>query len=266
LISRYSAWQTQAEYRDIKVTSGSTVLYQKEIESGLNGWQPLSGEWRESSGSLQQTGGAIDCRATTGDTNWTDYTYRVRARKLGGAEGFLVMFHVQDRDNYLWWNIGGWGNTRSAIERSANGAKRELGRAAPVIVETGKWYDIRIEAQGRRIRCYLDDRLITEALDGPPPPVDAVFATASRDKASGDVIVKVVNVSETDQKLEMELSGISGITGGSIQVLAGQPADVNTLAEPKKVVPRATPLGASGNRIQHTFPAFSVCVLRVRPR
>ena len=30
----------------------------------------------------------------TGDPAWTDYTIRLKARKLGGDEGFLVLYHA----------------------------------------------------------------------------------------------------------------------------------------------------------------------------
>jgi hypothetical protein len=46
-------------------------------------------------------------------------TYTVRARKTGGAEGFLVRFGADgDGNGGYWWNVGGWGNTRHAIENS----------------------------------------------------------------------------------------------------------------------------------------------------
>ena len=59
-------------------------------------------------------------RAFAGDKNWRDYTYSLKARKLGGAEGFLIPFLVRDDEAKAWWNIGGWGNIRHAIERPAS--------------------------------------------------------------------------------------------------------------------------------------------------
>ena len=61
--------------------------------------------------SCARTARADNVRAIAGDKTWTDYTYSLKARKLGGAEGFLILFRVQDENAKAWWNIGGWGNT-----------------------------------------------------------------------------------------------------------------------------------------------------------
>ena len=52
-----------------------------------------------------------------GSEAWTNYTLTLQARKLGGSEGFLVMFNVADSNNWFWWNIGGWTNTSHAVEQ-----------------------------------------------------------------------------------------------------------------------------------------------------
>ena len=67
-------------------------------------------------------------RAFAGDKNWTDYTYTLKARKLGGAEGFLILFHVKDEEAKAWWNIGGWGNTRHALEMGGDRRRRRAGQ------------------------------------------------------------------------------------------------------------------------------------------
>jgi alpha-L-arabinofuranosidase len=260
-------WQTRAEFKDIKVTSGDKVLYQADFSKGLRGWKTDGGTWAAADGMLQQSSNRTDCRAAAGNDSWTDYTYRLKARKISGAEGFLILFHVQDRDNFIWWNVGGWGNSRTALEGAQFGAKRELGSAADVRVETNRWYDVRIEVQGRAIRCYLDDKLITEATDDPAPPLTALYATASRETADGAVIVKVVNASAAAQKLEVHLSGVTDVDkSATAEVISGQPADVNSVAEPEKVVPRKIAVENAAPRFVHEFPPFSVTVIRLRAR
>ncbi len=264
-------WATQAEYRDLTMIRGAEV-YGPEVKPWLDRFlhpSQFPGAWRSYVGPqgihLTQDSESADCRFVIGDPKWTDYSFRLKARKLGGAEGFLVLFHVQDKGNFLWWNIGGWGNTRTAIERSTDGAKRDVGNAVPMAIETGRWYDIRVEVAGRRIRCYLDDKLITEAIDG-PSHLDPLYATASRDIASGDVIVKVVNVTAAPQALQVDLQGLKSVHGGTAQVLQGAPGDINTLEEPRRIAPRSMPLTTLSPQFAHTFPPYSVSVLRVRTR
>jgi alpha-L-arabinofuranosidase len=119
---------------------------------------------------------------------------------------------------------------------------------------------------GRRIRCYLDGRLITEAVDGPGPPVDPLYATASRDRATGDVIVKVVNVSPAKQDLEVTLQGIPSVVGATLQTLQGAPGDVNTIEAPDRVAPRTIPLPHAAKTFRQVFGPYSVNVLRVKTR
>ncbi len=59
-----------------------------------------------------------------------NYTFEVDAMKTDGAEGFLIMFGVKG-ENLYWWNLGGWGNTRSTI-----GNNEALG------VQAGQWNKI----------------------------------------------------------------------------------------------------------------------------
>ena len=141
-------WATQAEFKDIKVTKDDKTLYACDFSKGLDGWKPDHGQWSVREGTLRQTQGGVDFRSTAGEPGWSDYTYTLKARKLGGAEGFLILFHVRDRDNWVWWNIGGWGNRQHAIEQCEGGAKSIAGQAVPGTVATGRWYDIRIELSG----------------------------------------------------------------------------------------------------------------------
>lgn len=259
-------WSTQAQFRNVKVTNGSTVLYQTDFSNGAADWTTNQGTWQVVSGALRQTSNSTDCRDTVGDPTWTNYTYSLQARKTGGAEGFLIMFHVRDHDNFLWWNIGGWGNSRTAIERAIGGSKTQVGASSSVTVQTNQWYDISIVVQGTSIKCYLDGLLITDATDS-STGLDPVYATASRDLASGDVILKAVNFSAADQQLQVGLQGAAGVAESAILTqLIGQPSDVNSVASPRKVAPQTTTIAGVGSSFLHTFPAYSVSVIRVKAR
>jgi alpha-L-arabinofuranosidase len=256
-------WVTQAQYRNVKVTNGTNVLYQTDFANGASDWTPDGGTWSTAGGVLQQSSNSIDCRDTVGSTAWTDYTYTLQAMKTGGSEGFLIMFHVRDHNNFLWWNIGGWSNTRTTIERAYNGSKSELGQSAPVTVQTGQWYDIRIEVSGTSIKCYLDGVLVNQATDDNPALVP-IFASASRDLSNGDVILKVVNTGADVQQLSVNLPGAVGVAGlATGQILTGLPADINTVATPTKVAPQAISISGVARTFTHDFPAYSVSVIRV---
>jgi len=262
-----ATWATQAEFKDIQVTQGGKTLYAKDFAQGAGDWTLGQGQWAARDGVLSQTGDQTNDRATAGDTAWTDYTYHVQARKLSGREGFLIAFHYRDDANLVWWNIGGWGNTRTAIEQVHNGSNTQLGPDVPLTVEPNRWYDIRIEVQGRAIRCFLDGKLVEEVTDTPPAPPAPLYAVASRALSSGDVILKVVNTSASVQQIQVNLQGAQGVARTAVaQTLAGDPADVNSLDAPEKVAPKTTTLTGVGRTFLHEFPAHSVTVMRVKAR
>jgi len=257
-------WNTVSEYRNVSVTQNGNVLYQKDFANGAADWIPDGGTWTIVNGALRQTATITDCRATAGDTTWADYVYTLQARKISGSEGFLIMFHVEDHNNFIWWNIGGWNNSRTTIERARNGSKYEIGQSANVTVQTNRWYDIRIELQGTNIRCYLDGVLVNQAADigvaGEP-----IFAAASRDNDTGDVILKVVNVTSSAQQLQLDIPGAGRVISATGEMLTGNPTDVNTVDQPERVAPVPVVVTAPAQPYVHEFPANSVSVLRLKP-
>jgi alpha-L-arabinofuranosidase len=259
-----ATWNTEAQFKDIKVTKGDQVLFQSDFSQNTDGWRARGGDWSVADGALTQTSDATNCRMTTGDSAWADYTFSLKARKTSGREGFLVMFHVRGRNDLIWWNVGGWGNTRSQLEKISDGQNSNLGASAPVTIDDNRWYDVRIELSGTDIKCYLDDKLITEATDTPPTPVPAIFATASRVDSTGQVILKVVNVSASPQNLQINLQGATDVSKDAhLILLTGKPGDMNTIDAPRKIAPRESDLNDASASFAHEFPAYSVSVLKL---
>jgi alpha-L-arabinofuranosidase len=259
-------WETQAEFRNLKVVSarGETLLM-ADFGQGAAGWRTVRGAWQATEGGYRQTELAQDCRAVAGDPAWTDYTITLQARKLGGAEGFLIMFRVRDDDNWYWWNIGGWDNTRHAVERCIGGSKLLACPQVPGSVETGRWYDIRIEVQGARIRCYLDGQLIHDFEDAPMP---ALYATASRRERTREIILKVVNVSDRAQETEVRLSGACRLASRAkvITLTSDSPDDENSLENPTRVAPVERQLEGVAPSFRYTFPPHSLTVMVLKER
>jgi PAS domain S-box-containing protein len=154
------SWNTSVEYKDIVVTSNGVVLYRSDFANrGTIGWDTVNGTWSIQNGALRQAAPKANCRAITGDTNWANYTITLRARKLGGDEGFLILFNWLDEENWTWFNVGRWGSF-ACIERSSHGSYAVLGDCAFQPIETNVWYDIRVVQSGPRIECYVNERLV----------------------------------------------------------------------------------------------------------
>ncbi len=249
-------WLTRAEFKDLKVTRGDQVLFQDDLSKGTSAWRLKGGKWSVQDGALHQDDLSENVRAFIGDKSWSNYTYTLKARKISGAEGFLIPFLVTDDDAKGWWNLGGWGNQRHGIEMDG------VDQAdVPGHIETGRWYSIRIEVEGTHIKCFLDDQLIHDVRS---TPMKSLFTTASLDKRNSEAILKVVNVSSEAIPAEINFEG--GHTAAPIKSLvltSSNPTDENTLEEPERVAPRPVTLRLDNGRISHSFPGNSVTLVRV---
>jgi alpha-N-arabinofuranosidase len=103
--------------------------------------------------------------------------------------------------------------------------------------------------------------LAPEAADNP----SLFFASATRENATGEIILKVVNAADSATDAEIRCDGES--SGGSRAraiVLTGPSATaVNSFDHPNNVVPAESGIETASNRFEHAFPAHSMTVIRV---
>jgi alpha-L-arabinofuranosidase len=125
-----------------------------------------------------------------------------------------------------------------------------------------RWYDIRIEVKGPSIKCYLDGKLIHDIRRA---SLSSLYASATRDSKSGEIILKVVNASAEKIDTGVHLKGANKLArSGEVIVLTSEnPADENSLDAPGKVSPKTETLNLNGPDFQHVFPGNSLTVLRI---
>ena len=227
---------------------------------------PVAGQWQQGDITFKQTALDADCRAVGGNPDWTDYTFTCKARKLAGDEGFLILFRVRDDKNFCWWNVGGWGNSRHNIEESINGSKTTLADDVPGQIDAGRWYSLRVDVTGDRVRCYLDDKLVHDALLTPHTPDVHVIAT--RQDASGDILLKVVNMAGEAQDTRINVQNAPGLlpSARALTLTSPLPTDENSFAAPTKIAPQSAYVGNIGPQFTYRFPAYSVTILRLRTK
>jgi alpha-L-arabinofuranosidase len=249
-------WNTAAEYKDIRVEKNGQTLYASDFSKGAEGWKTDGGNWSVVDGAYRQSDRVVGL-SFFGDETWSDYILTLKARKLSGAEGFLIAFGRRGEERN-WWNIGGWGNREHAIEFNQN----SVGRHVPGSVDVDRWYDLRLEIQGRRLRCYLDGKLIHDEAATPPP---RFFALAGRDETRGDLIVKAINARSEPVRATLEISGAKHIASeGTLTVLSStRGSDNNSLDNPTGIVPITRKVAIEGARFVHEFPAHSFTLLRM---
>ena len=256
-------WNTAAEFKDIKVVApDGSVLFESDFSDGPKGWKLLGdgAEWKVQNGALHQGAEKEFIRALAGKREWTDYTLTLKARKLSGAEGFLVLFRIGSNEDRTWWNIGGWNNSADAIEAGGTLDSK------PGHIETDSWYDIKVVVSGKNVKCYLDGQMVHDVNYDGGGKVTSLYAVAATDEKSGDVIVKVVNANASPLETEVDLSGAKNLSGkGTAIVLTSESgADENSLTEPTKVSPKTETIEFSGTSLKRSFPGNSFTVLRLK--
>lgn len=95
--------------------------------------------------------------------------------------------------------------------------------------------------------------------------VEPLYFVVTKNSQTGQVFVKVVNITGAPQPLRIELGGTASVAteGRCIELSSADPHDTNSITEPKKVVPVESPLGGVAASFEHTFPPYSVTVLEV---
>ncbi len=92
-----------------------------------------------------------------------------------------------------------------------------------------------------------------------------VYSVATRDKATGEVILKIVNAGAHPVSLAINLSGarIVASKAKAIVLTSADIKDENTFDAPQKVAPREEAITNAAVSFRHDFPANSVSVLRI---
>jgi alpha-L-arabinofuranosidase/regulation of enolase protein 1 (concanavalin A-like superfamily) len=262
-----STWATAAAYDNVTVTSndtGETLFSDEFADAGQ--WSPQAGTWAVDGGRYAQTSTSVtDARSVpTGayDQDWSNYTLELDATKTAGSEGFLVGFGATGTNDFYWWNLGGWNNTRSVLQRATGGAASEVKALEGRSVTTGQTYRVKVVVDGTHIELWLDGELQME-YDQPAPPAD-VHQVVTRDVRTGDLVAKVVNTSTRPVRTRIDVTD-AGVEGtATVTTLSGAPGATNTKANPNAIKPRVRQVEGIGESFTYEFPASSVTFIRMR--
>ena len=245
---------TRAAFADVRCgPAGGELLPAPDFDN----WDTQDGTW-DIDGRIAAGEGAGPL--LTEAVRGTRYSFAVRARKTDGAEGFVLGFTGTTSDRRYQWRLGGWGNRATWLQRVDDGVGEDLDERVPEGVESGRWYDLRVEVDGLRVRCFRDGALLHDVEDVRPEP--EVFAvSAVRDSATGDMIIKIANTTPTPVDVRLRLSGAEGATGYHRTTLTAPP-DTTSRYGPAP----ATPVHDRLTGPVCAVPGYSFTVLRTDAR
>ena len=198
-----------------------------------------------------------------GDSRWNNYTFTVEATKTDGEEGFLIPFGVKDIDNNFFWNIGGWGNTRSVVQLIENGIKTEiLGTSSDFTVETGKTYEIKLKVSGRLVEGYIDG-VLQFSYDFTNEGYAESYTVVSTDE-TGDIIIKLVNTTGETKVVSVNLGETEVKDTAAVQQLKGDSLDNdNILGEEEDCKTEEFEITGISSRFNYSLPKYSITVIRL---
>lgn len=251
-------WATQCSFKDASLTDNGKALTGETVKD-IN----IKGDWTEANGEVSQTSTeTATIRLNPVRFNAQNYTYKVRAKKNSGDEGFLIIFNYVDPKNYCWLNIGGWGNTQHGIEQIVNGGKGQMATASGH-VETGRWYDVEVDVKGDSVYAKLDGKQIF-ATRLKPNVTPGFFATATKDSKTGEVIVKLANTNIEGTTAKVSLDGKTLQNAKLIRLTAKNGSEENDIDHPTNVYPTSMNVPVHGDSIELEIPASSLSILRLK--
>ena len=253
-------WNTQARFRDINIESQGTTIYKEDFLSGSSNWTVLAGNFVAEAGEYRQMANDQPAWSIFNQAiQHSEYRFSLKAMKTGGAEGFIIPFGYKDPQNFFWLNLGGWGNSNHAIERSVNGAKSIVAETPGSIVNN-QWYDIKIEVAGGIAKVYLNSDLIitTHLPDGP------IASSVVKDSKTNKLSIKLVNTGDKAIPSSIVLTGIRrGSTIETVLITGDTPNLQNTLTDPVLVAPIKSGIIMEGDTIHYLIPPQSIQVLSI---
>lgn len=271
-------WWTSAEFDNVKVTDNKTgKTLDKDNFTIKNFWwnwlEASKGDWEIKNGKLTQKATELPyhelgASAYFGNKEWTNYTYTFEATKLHGAEGFYIPFLIEDENNCFYWNIGGWGNTKSALQRIENGVKSNAfpSTITDFTVEEDVTYKIKIVVDGTNIKGYIDD-VLQFSYDAESSCNAEAYQVVSTDKETGDIIIKLVNRTESDRVFAIDASGADIKSTAHIAQVAGDSLDNdNILGAKEDCVMEEFTVDGFSEKFNYTVPQYSVTAIRLHTK
>lgn len=259
------AWNTLNEFKELHIYDENNKLVFSDDFKTLDNWDtPGSGHWQVENGVLKQTDASLaPAMLFLKSFKLEKGRVTLQARRVGGIEGFQMLFGTSRPERGVVCNYGGWGNQKSAFEvllppdiiTKVNGDVQGA-------ISNERWYDVSLVLTNDSAEMWLDGKRVSTVKAEVEP---AFFATAGYDRKSKLVVVKATSYSSQSVQAEIQLVGVGkvGAVGKHIVISASSQSDENSLDNPTLIVPRELPLTNCAGRFSVELPPYSVNLLRI---
>jgi len=138
-------------------------------------WSIVSGKWSFSQGEFKAVG-IPGHFAIAGDKSWTDYAFSADIKLHGTNDKkknwpkSYIYFRLQDEKNFYRFGVHGdlsfYDRFVFELAKCVNGEWSSFGKHYyKFSADKNKWYNFKVEAEGPKIKCYLDNVKLLEETD-----------------------------------------------------------------------------------------------------
>ena len=179
-------------------------------------------------------------------------------KRSEGRKGLKIFLGRTESESTLW-EFGGWDNWDCNITSFHNGRGSTISHRIFHVEDIE--YTLRIEADGRRIRTYVNGVLYNDTVNR-LPEIEELYISAAVDETEKKTIVKAVNLTGEEKEVQLFFEGeksrvqVTELSGYSLTA-------ENSLDVPECVSPTQKEVQMEGKELSYQFPAHSVTVMVV---
>lgn len=197
---------TIVQYDDIIIKSNNTgeILFEDSFNAIKEDWKIIKGNWNVENGVLAINKKSNDYRVYL-DTEWTNYTVELKARKLEGENGFLIGIGCKDSSNFYCLNIGNDKNT--TIDKISNDVRTIVNESKSEFnIVDGKEYNLKVVVAGKNIELYIDDLLINKYTE---KTSEGIITSVGYDNINKEFIIELLNNGDEPKEVMFNINQLS---------------------------------------------------------
>lgn len=270
-----ATWKTQASYRNPQLLVEGVSVPISDVKDWKEGniLPKFQGRWEVDlpktgvgEAVLHQTSNAEEPMMICPETTMAKhYTYKVQARKDSGAEGFMIVFNYIDEKNFDWLNLGGWSNTKTAVETTSSGNRNTLDGGCNDHYDTGRWYNIQLDVDGEDIIAYVDGKVVYKGKKT-SSKLHGVYEGSTLDEKTNTLYTKIVNLCDTGTTGTLQLDGGTAASAEMVRLVGLSGEDENTMQYPDNIVPRPAKVQVTeaGHKLTFDVAPFSINIITTK--
>jgi alpha-L-arabinofuranosidase len=277
---------SSVSFKDITVKDGNLLLYKSDFPEDVIRWN-AGADWNQVDNAyvtktLDLKGQDAQNRIRSGnplilkEKRFEDCAVSIQVKREAQFSGFSIRFAMNDAMNYLMLTIApqtrGFGGNQAGqpgacsaiVSQVTDGISRVIGNVSRSFTfEAGSWHDVQLSVNGKMIGCTVDGKKLGEV---EYKPLQKQYAIAGYDKATKEVIVKIVNGESTPFRTTIQLDNVKTVDpkGSVITLSSARLDDENSFEEPMKISPKTTTFDGFKSSFDMTFKPYSFTILRIK--